>query len=71
VISREEKIFDEAIVNEFKEVINNIPGTIVHPYREKILVNQFSSEDTYSVHFSHINENAEHYDRFLNKKNSR
>jgi len=71
VISKDERISDEAVENEFGNVINNIPGTIVHPYRDKILVNQFSSENTFSVHQSHINENSKHYDKFLNKKNSR
>lgn len=49
LFSKHEFIQNE-IVPEFREVFERIPGTIIHPYREKSIINQFSTEDTYTTH---------------------
>lgn len=69
IIAREEYITGELAEKEYWDVFNNIPGTIIHPYREKILVNQFSTEDTYSIHSDHLTTNNEYYEKYLNKNN--
>ena len=69
IISKEEHITEEVTEKEYWDIFNSIPGTIVHPYREKILVNQFSTEDTYSIHHDHLTSNNEYYENYLNKNN--
>ena len=69
IIARDDYITGELAEKEYWDVFNNIPGTILHPYREKILVNQFSSEDTYSIHHDHLTTNHEYYEKYLNKNN--
>ena len=69
IISRDEYIAEELYEKEYWDIFNNIPGTIVHPYREKIIVNQFSTEDTYSIHHNHLTTNNEYYEKYLNKNN--
>lgn len=51
----------EETEKEYWTIYESIPGTIVHPFRESILVNHFSTEDTYSIHCGHFNTNIEYY----------
>lgn len=67
IIFKDEQITGEVAETEYWDIFNNIPGTIVHPYRKKILVNQFSTEDTYSIHHEHLTTNNEYYEKYLNK----
>ena len=69
IIFKDEHITGEVAEREYWDIFNNIPGTIIHPYREKIIVNQFSTEDTYSIHHEHLTTNNEYYEKYLNKNN--
>jgi hypothetical protein len=67
IISKNEKITTEIAELELRHIIENIPGTIVHPYQKEIEVKNFSDFDTFSIHQNHILSNQEHYDKFLRK----
>lgn len=69
IISKEEYITEDLVEKEYWKIFNSIPGTVIHPYREKTLVNQFSTEDTYSIHYDHLTSNNEYYEKYLNKNN--
>lgn len=60
LISKEKQIANDEIVKEFNDVFNEVPGTIIHPYQNQVILNKFSTEDTLSSH-SHLISNAEHY----------
>jgi len=69
IIAKDDCITGEKAENEYWDIFNNIPGTILHPYCEKIYVNNFSTEDTYSIHFDHFTTNDEYYEKYRNKNN--
>jgi hypothetical protein len=69
ILSKDVYITEEVAEKEYWQIFNSIPGTIIHPNREKILVDQFSTEDTYSIHHDHLTSNNEYYEEYLKKNN--
>jgi hypothetical protein len=67
VISRDEVIVDESIENEYIEISASIPGTILHPYKNEIILSKFSTENAFSIHHDHFNTNEKAYEAFLNR----
>ncbi|MEQ9441263.1 MAG: hypothetical protein RIG62_19625 [Cyclobacteriaceae bacterium] len=70
VISNEEKIAEDIMTNEFWDVFNSVPGTLIQPYGNEITVNKFSREDSYSILYPHISSKEEYYAKIFNNKNS-
>jgi len=70
IISKEVDIKSEIIRNEFFEIFNSVPGTVIEPGKEEIELKGFSNRDTLYIHKPHIDTNKEFYDRAIknNKK---
>jgi hypothetical protein len=58
LISRE-KILSNALVEELKNIISRIPGSIIHPYRTQTLICDFSANNTYDAHVDFIKNTSE------------
>ena len=68
IISKNLELKTELIKNEFYEIFNRVPGTIIHPYTNEIEINKFSNQDTFSAHKPHIELNKEYYEKHRSNK---
>lgn len=71
LISRE-KILSDFLVEDLKNIINRIPGSIIHPYRTETLITDFSSNNSYDAHIDFIKNTSEaFYKLYKTSGNSR
>ncbi|MFC1223058.1 hypothetical protein ACFE6N_04570 [Pedobacter sp. BG31] len=66
VLSKEEA-FPSTGMEELAFVMNNFPGVIVHPYRQKIVVDSISGKNTRDMHEDFIYSTQESYEAFRKK----
>jgi hypothetical protein len=56
------------VVEELGRVYESIPGTLVQPYRNEIIVDSFSGHDTHSSHIDFLTATKDLHDGYVAKK---
>lgn len=67
LFSKNENI-PQNLFSEFLEIESRIPGTIIHPYRDKVIIDNFSTDDMYKLHIDFVMKSLDALNHF-NKKN--
>lgn len=58
----------ENIFPELQSLIQRIPGTIIHPYKNSTFIENFSKDSAYGSHLNFITTSAEAYNKSIENK---
>jgi len=67
VFSKSEILSESTAIDELRFVMENLPGTIIHPYRSSITVSNISGKNTRDMHEDFIIANQSSYEEFRKK----
>lgn len=70
IIIHKEVFLKDEHIDEYWEVFNRIPGTIIHPYKDNVEVKSIGS-NTSDIHSVFIKNTHEAFEEYINKKNNR
>ncbi len=68
-ISKNE-LMSQTSVDEFQNIFNRVPGTIIHPYQDNITMSKFSGLNTYDTHINFIEKTKNYFETYIGKKNN-